>query len=189
MNSITPHSGAIVLGLYEVIYKLALPEDHGGITSSSSHAHSNNGYSPLPTHHNTYTSSVSEDESLSTFSSRTIDIHHRPNFPHQGTDSTPTPIELTPPLSRTTSNAILLPSSSTHHNPVLVKLPPALHANFITSCIGIATFLVLWPPILLIDWMGYESFSWPSGENTWKIWQCLGMVFAGGTVYVSGVLS
>ncbi|WVW86787.1 hypothetical protein I302_108841 [Kwoniella bestiolae CBS 10118] len=166
--------GAIILGLYEVIYKLALPEGHGGVSPFPSN------YTPLPTHH-----SDGMDE---TPLSSGITILHRPIFPHQGTDSTPTPIELTPPLSRTTSNAGLLPSQSHHHVQHQVKLPPALHANFITSCIGIATLLLLWPPILLLDWTGYEKFHWPDGENVMRIWGCLGLVFAGGTIYNAGLM-
>ncbi|OCF61909.1 hypothetical protein L486_01572 [Kwoniella mangroviensis CBS 10435] len=176
--------GAIILGLYEVIYKLALPEGHGGITSSSP-----NGYTPLPTHHQSSTL-TEDDEELSSTSG--ITIYHRPIFSQETTDTTPTPIELTPPLSRTTSNAVLLHpqthSSSNHHVQHQVKLPPALHANLITSCIGIATLLLLWPPILILDWTGYEKSSWPSGENVWRIWECLGLVFAGGTIYNAGLM-
>ncbi|WWC92943.1 uncharacterized protein L201_007906 [Kwoniella dendrophila CBS 6074] len=183
--------GAIILGLYEVIYKLALPEGHGGVSNHNSSS-SINGYSALPTHNNDSSFSAEsieiDGEGDSSFSERTImSIHHRPNFPHQGTDSTPTPIELTPPLSRTTSrNPINHPSNNHHHQ--TAKLPPALHANFITSCIGITTFLLLWPPIILLDWFNYESFSWPSGEHTWEIWRCLALVFAGGTVYNAGLM-
>ncbi|WWC65980.1 uncharacterized protein I303_108602 [Kwoniella dejecticola CBS 10117] len=186
--------GAIILGLYEVIYKLALPEGHGGVTSSTLAT----GYSPLPTHtanNRMETETELEDESHLHENENGSAISQRSSHPYQGTDSTPTPIELTPPLSRTTSGAGLLPSTHLHQNQnqnrhsiqngSIVDLPPALHANFITSCIGLATLLLLWPPIFLLDWSGYETFAWPAGEG---VWTCLAAIFAGGTLYNAGLM-
>ncbi|WWC73570.1 uncharacterized protein I206_107542 [Kwoniella pini CBS 10737] len=180
--------GAIILGLYEVIYKLALPEGQGGVISSSTE------YSPLPTH--SISTSTEETELEDENHLNQSSISHRSNHQYRGTDSTPTPIELTPPLSRTTSNAGLLPSSSGHlnlnqnhsneiENGSIVNLPPALHANFITSCIGLATFLLLWPPIIFLNWSGYEEFVWPNGDG---VWSCLIAIFIGGTIYNAGLM-
>ncbi|WVF68554.1 hypothetical protein IAT40_003322 [Kwoniella sp. CBS 6097] len=198
--------GAIVLGLYEVVYKLALPEGHGGVSSSSAH-HGTNDYSPLPTHAHTSHSPLSsafiqandmDEEDLSG------SVHQRPHFPHIPTDGTPTPIELTPPLSRTTSNsnAALLPSPSgtqsyphhQHHSHHFkpIALPPALHANFLTSCIGVATLLLMWPPVIVLDWMGYEDFRWPGtgvgAQGFWDIWSSLWIVFWSGSLYNAGLM-
>ncbi|WVR08178.1 hypothetical protein IAU60_005224 [Kwoniella sp. DSM 27419] len=171
--------GAIVLGLYEVIYKLALPEGHGGVPSVSP----SKDYAPLPTHHSPPSSppspSIGRDrQTRSSHPQR--NPSHRSHYAHPPTDSTPTPIELTPPLSRTTSHAVLLPTKGQ-----IVPLPPALHANFLTSCIGVATFLLLWPPIILLDWLGYESFQWP---GTVDIWLNLGVVTWGGSLYNAGLM-
>jgi len=66
-------------------------------------------------------------------------------------------------------------------------LPTALHANFLTSCIGFATLVLLWIPIPLLHWIGWESFRWPGqrGGNPWEIWGGLELVAWGGAVYVS----
>ncbi|OCF39537.1 hypothetical protein I317_06646 [Kwoniella heveanensis CBS 569] len=202
--------GAIVLGLYEVVYKLALPEGHGGVSSSPSHHGSNsNDYSPLPTHaqhhslsHSPLSSSFMQANDLDD-EDASISVHQRPHFPHIPTDGVPTPIELTPPLSRTTSNsnAALLPSSNypsrrhphhhLHHSKPII-LPPALHANFLTSCIGVATLLLLWPPVIALDWLGYEDFRWPGtgggAEGFWDIWSSLSIVFWAGSLYNAGLM-
>jgi hypothetical protein len=67
-------------------------------------------------------------------------------------------------------------------------VPAALHANFLTSCIGVATALFLWIPIVLLDWTGIEPFRWPGsrGESTLGIWAGLEVVAWGGALYVSG---
>ncbi|WRT69557.1 uncharacterized protein IL334_006544 [Kwoniella shivajii] len=174
--------GAIILGLYEVIYKLALPEGHGGIVSTAA-----DDYSPLPTYHSPPSSPPSAPTQHTSGSSQHENGYHRNQYPHMGTDPSPTPIELTPPLSRTTSNAILLPQRH-HHHQYQVELPPALHSNFLTSCIGIATLLLLWPPIIALDWTGYEPFHWPRGDHAFEIWLSLIAVFIGGTLYNAGLM-
>ncbi|WVQ96094.1 hypothetical protein IAU59_003195 [Kwoniella sp. CBS 9459] len=199
--------GAIVLGLYEVVYKLALPEGHGGVSSSSTH-HNGNDYSPLPTHahasHSPLSSTFTQANDMDDEDMPSA-VHQRQHFPHIPTDGTPTPIELTPPLSRTTSNsnAALLPSGSQlypsprdhrhhSHHAKPIALPPALHANFLTSCIGVATLLLMWPPILALDWMGYEDFRWPGtgsgAEAFWDIWSSLSIVFCAGSLYNAGLM-
>lgn len=42
-----------------------------------------------------------------------------------------------------------------------------LHPNFITSCIGLATFLLLWPLIIALHYAGIETFRLPDDMKTW----------------------
>ncbi|WWD20202.1 hypothetical protein CI109_104678 [Kwoniella shandongensis] len=176
--------GALMLGLYEVVYKLALPPAHGGHTTTTSPSHT---YSPLPTHHSPPTSP-----------SNNSGFHHR-SYPSP-------PIPLEPPsanssyfdtqvnvhngLQRTTSSALLLQPKS-HGSSHPITLPPALHANFLTSCIGLTTLLLLWPPIIGLHWLGYETFEWPGSGDTassWKVWLALEVVAWSGSLYNAGLM-
>ncbi|KAL0250012.1 hypothetical protein I308_103315 [Cryptococcus tetragattii IND107] len=175
--------GALVLGLYEVIYKLALPEGHGGISSTPS----DDDYSPLPP------SDPAPDSSSSSA------FHHR----HYRTSSTPdiplepsSPVVEESPLQRNTSISQLIVPKTESARQIYdleypIPLPPALHANFLTSCIGIATLLLLWPPIIWLDWMGYEVFKWPGagGGAGGKIWLGLEVVAWGGALYNAGLMA
>nr|ODN95571.1 hypothetical protein L204_04112 [Cryptococcus depauperatus CBS 7855] len=178
--------GAILLGLYEVVYKLALPEGHGGIPISP-----DEDYEPLPISH-TPLSSPSGNA-----------IHYRQHVHHQRSNST-LDIQLETSSSISPDSTLRRYASTvqatipkheeyhahehTHGHPV--PLPPALHANFLTSCIGLATFLFLWPPILWLHWMGYEIFQWPGGlgDDATKIWLGLGVVTWGGSIYNAGLM-
>lgn len=66
-------------------------------------------------------------------------------------------------------------------------LPTALHSNFITSCIGFATLVLLWFPIVVLHYTDVESFRWPGsqGQNGATIWWALVVVAACGAIYVS----
>ncbi|WVQ75117.1 hypothetical protein IAR50_004726 [Cryptococcus sp. DSM 104548] len=184
--------GAIALGLYEVIYKLALPEGHGGVAVSPGEEED---YEPLPTSH---TPPYSPESSA---------ISHRQHFhPHRSASTPGIPLETAfgleeehqrpDALRRYTSASQLIrpmpraphPHVRTHGHPV--PLPPALHANFMTSCIGVATFLFLWPPIIWLHWMGYEVFQWPgdAGESVAMIWGGLAAVAWGGALYNAGLM-
>lgn len=44
--------------------------------------------------------------------------------------------------------------------------PFGLHSNFLTSCIGICTLLLLWVPIPVLHWTGAEPFALPSNWTT-----------------------
>lgn len=65
-------------------------------------------------------------------------------------------------------------------------LPTALHSNFITSCIGFATLVMLWFPIVILHWTNVETFRWPGsqGEDSSPIWWGLVVVAACGAIYV-----
>lgn len=45
-------------------------------------------------------------------------------------------------------------------------LPFGLHANFLTSIIGLLTFLILWIPLPLLHYFGYEPFAFPKDAIT-----------------------
>ncbi|OXM78991.1 hypothetical protein C364_03469 [Cryptococcus neoformans Bt63] len=171
--------GALALGLYEVIYKLALPEGHGGVSPTPS----DDDYSPLPSFNAAQVAS-----SPSAFYHR----HHRtsstPDIPLESSS----PVVDESPLRRHTSiSQLIIPESGStrriHDQEPPVPLPPALHANFLTSCIGIATLLLLWPPIIWLDWMGYEVFKWPGSDG--KIWLGLEVVAWGGSIYNAGLMA
>ncbi|ODN78512.1 hypothetical protein L202_04139 [Cryptococcus amylolentus CBS 6039] len=179
--------GAIALGLYEVIYKLTLPEGHGGVTVAPDEEED---YDPLPTSH---TPPHSPESSA---------ISHRSHFhPHRSASTPDIPLDTASPvledeherpyaLRRYTSASQLIKPGAPHYPGHPVPLPPALHANFITSCIGVATFLFLWPPIIWLHWMGFETFQWPGqvGESAVMVWGGLAVVAWGGALYNAGLM-
>lgn len=198
--------GAILLGLYEVVYKMILPEDHISADTSTSP------YTPISQSDGiideTYESSPSlpEDDG---YAPRVNPIPRHPT-PHNPSDIIPlsptsTSKALSPraPQDRMVSRTPLVSSrppsppnaddSPSHYHPspllstALPRLPPALHANFLTSCIGFATVLMLWPPIILLHWVGWEVFRWPAGEGVTSgmVWAGLGVVSWSGAFYVS----
>lgn len=65
-------------------------------------------------------------------------------------------------------------------------LPTALHSNFITSCIGFATLIMLWVPIVVLHYTDIESFRWPGsqGGDGATIWWGLAVVALCGAIYV-----
>lgn len=60
-----------------------------------------------------------------------------------------------------------------------------LHPNFITSCVGAATCLFLWPPIILFHWLGVEEFRWPENGATWMGIAAIGLC---GCAYNAGFM-
>jgi hypothetical protein len=205
-------SGAVVLGLYEVVYKMALPEGHGGIPAVPVHA--TVGYSALPTYHHQHPSSDSREGSPPLDTDGPASHRQRGVYPANRTPNDS--ILLSPtlrPQDRRTSSTPLLngstnrpasPSPFTDEDPSQLAhpfphphkephphVPAALHANFLTSCIGVATALFLWMPIVVLDWTGIEPFRWPGsrGESTLGIWAGLEVVAWGGALYVSAIAS
>lgn len=207
--------GAVLLGLYEVVYKMALPEGHGGVDTPPDPSD----YEILPTHHD----DDNDDIALATGSSLpTITETSPPDSP----PDTPKPhYDLSignghPPIysdrqsvdsqrpsaARKTSRSPLLNpisiSTPNHTQSVLSSgtglqypryssdeppvLPTALHSNFITSCIGFATLVMLWFPIIILHWTSVESFRWPgsNGGDAGVIWWALVVVAACGAIYV-----
>jgi hypothetical protein len=126
--------GAICLGFYEVIYKMSLPEGHGGVASSAEvevQDLAGSGYEAVQ----------SEDDDTTVYPSR-------PALPLEST--------------RRSSSLLLVRQESSH--PRSSSLPLALHANFLTSLIGAATLLLFWIPIPLLHWTGLEEFELPYGH-------------------------
>ena len=79
-------------------------------------------------------------------------------------------------LSRTTSQTNLkhhqMPSSSSGSGPrrilndVPAPLPFGMHANLMTSGIGLFTFLTLWIGVVIAAYLGWEPFEWPHNFET-----------------------
>ena len=162
-------AGAIVLGLYEVVYKMALPEGQGGASTESSN--SSISYTALPSINNITDPELTPPQSRSD----TPLPDDRPRGPYakpRGPDFIPlSPSKLShdrllssTPLLRTKTPPSPSPSySSPQPSPSKVPhLPTALHADFLTSCIGLATVVLLWVPILILDLLGWETFRMPS---------------------------
>lgn len=125
-----------------------------------------------------------------------IQVYPNPRQPSHHVDLIPLSPEssqssLRSPLDRSVSRTPLLDrsgSATPTDTPLLAsQLPPALHANFLTSCIGFATIVLLWPPILLLHWTGWETFRWPAGDGVTSgtVWAGLGVVAWSGAFYVS----
>lgn len=126
--------GAVCLGFYEVIYKMSLPEGHGGVASSAEvevQDLSASGYEAVQT----------EDDNAALHPSR-------PALPLEGT--------------RRSSSLLLVKKDPSR--PGSSSLPLALHANFLTSLIGAATLLLFWIPIPFLHWTGLEEFELPYGH-------------------------
>ena len=202
-----------MLGLYEVVYKLALPDGQGGVTSDESTSPKDD-YHSLPLH-----AEQAEDYELSPPGSPESS-HSTPPFsppPLSRSNSQPqggrSKIENIPlstrsprrviqpkhsatPLLQPKSPSSAITDSHNHSNgwpnygldhAPSAKLPPALHANFLTSCIGVATIILLWIPIPILHWLGWEHFRWPGsqGQSATGIWLDLQAVAWGGAIYVS----
>lgn len=44
-----------------------------------------------------------------------------------------------------------------------------IFANTFGTCIGLFTLLVLWVPLPLLHWLGWETFELPTGETAWML--------------------
>lgn len=165
--------GAIVLGFYEVIYKKALPEGQGGMTGESAEGEEN---SPGGTYQ-----SLSRDE-VEEGGPRPILPTHRRSFsnpsPRSSTEDYPPGLNV-PLDSGTRLNGTFKLSPSSPPRP---KLPLALHANMLTSMIGVMTLCFFWIPIPFLHWIGWEAFELP-----WGSWGLMAIVCATGAIYVSQV--
>lgn len=200
-------SGALVLGLYEVVYKMALPEGHGGVVKQEDELFP---YSSLPTTADDILTPVHTDINVPSSSSQATthrvhpsslaaasfaEIPLAPRIDRQTSrtpllkiKTSPSPslsdLDVPPTASPLTSPLLPKQHANTHH--LLPVLPPALHANFLTSCIGLATLVIFWVPIPFLHWVGWETFRWPGsqGGNLMEIWGGLEAVAWGGAIYV-----
>ncbi|EIW71686.1 hypothetical protein TREMEDRAFT_15649, partial [Tremella mesenterica DSM 1558] len=186
--------GAVLLGLYEVIYKMLLPETHDHNSPSSTIA-----YSSLPSHHAPINISPPLMNSQQ-FIPLSPSHNNRQISNFSDTEDLPTkissrssPSDLSPeyevPTDETISEDGDFERAAKILNVATPQLPPALHANFLTSCLGLATLLLLWIPIVILDYTGVEKFRSPgSTERGWEVWLVLSIVCWGGAIYNAGLM-
>ena len=193
---------------------MALPEGHGGVSNEAAELSS---FSALPVFQSDYSRVDVEDglgEREDEFDPDSTErIHPRRIYSERrGTDDQNTIPTLT--RGRQTSSTPLLEQgastfstharhadshishhslsrvTSEHESVHAADLPAALHANFLTSCIGLATLVLLWTPLPVLHWLGWETFHWPgqTGGDASTIWWSLLIIAVGGSVYVSAYL-
>lgn len=145
--------GAICLGFYEVVYKMSLPEGHGGVASPS----------------------TAEEQDIS------INGYEAVQTEEDGLDLPPRPATRPALSNNDARNSSSLPLVKQDTEPqASSSLPLALHANFLTSLIGVATLLLFWIPIPLLHWTGLEEFELPYGH-----FGLLAVICTMGATYVS----
>jgi hypothetical protein len=175
--------GAIVLGFYEVVYKLALPEGQGGVVGSSEGKddtgviHDDDvepGYQAVSHGPDTLGIGISSDQDQG---SRGPPGHRR-STSDRSISSELEDDGAYPLASPLDSGTRLTPTP--HHSRGRTPLPLALHANMLTSLIGVMTFCFFWIPIPLLHWVGWERFELPWGNGGYLFVVCLT-----GAVYVS----
>jgi hypothetical protein len=183
----------VLLGLYEVVYKMALPEGHGGVDSTLEAE----AYEVLPQHNDDvdeiplstssitteYTSDPSRSPRTQLYPALRNPDALRPGVPSRKTSRSPL-LDGTPSPRPSVEAPIPISSYSRDEPPTL---PTALHSNFITSCIGFATLVMLCIPIPFLHWTEVETFRWPGsqGGDAGTIWYALVIVAACGAIYVS----
>ncbi|GHJ85345.1 hypothetical protein NliqN6_1747 [Naganishia liquefaciens] len=152
--------GAICLGFYEVIYKMSLPEGHGGVSSPAD-------VEVQDLHGSGYEAVEVEDED------DTAANRSRPARPLGAT--------------RRSSSLLLVRKDPNH--PGSSSLPLALHANFLTSLIGAATLLLFWIPIPFLHLTGLEEFELPHGNFALLATICtMGATYNAGFMCLIGLL-
>lgn len=176
--------GGAALGLYEVVYKMVLPESEGG-------AHAGH----TQTHDPESSGSDDEDDEIVLGSSRPVATTpllsgSKPPSPN-GSLSDIIPISSRANSPRTSLNGPRPPSyvhtplrarEAHHHVP---SLPEGLHSNFLVSAIGLATFLLLWFPLPILHMTGMEKFELPS---TGYLWGIVAVVAVCGAIYNAGLM-
>ena len=180
--------GAIVLGFYEVVYKLALPEGQGGLNNNTSEEEKDDdglvrdvepGYQAVSHGPDTLAISADQEESLRASTGHRRSTSDRSiSSSHLEDDDGAYP--LASPLDSGTRLTPRAPHPSHLSSRGRPKLPLALHANMLTSLIGVMTLLFFWIPIPLLHWVGWETFELP-----WGNWGNLFVVCGTGAVYVS----
>lgn len=145
--------GAICLGFYEVIYKMSLPEGHGGVVATAT------GEEEQDLSFNSYEAVRTEEDG--------VNLSRPPTRPALSNDDA--------------RNSSSLPLVKQDPEPqARTSLPLALHANFLTSLIGVATLVLFWIPIPLLHWTGLEEFELPYGH-----FGLLAVICTMGATYVS----
>lgn len=174
---------------------MALPASQGGASSESSTLVGDGAYDPVPAeefeHDETRVVTPEDDTPHRTLKSNRSSI---PLMPSPSTrvlsygDDTDGGAEVNTPLDVDTPHPHAhLPL---HHLTAPPTLPPALHSNFLTSCIGVATFFMGLPLIYVLHWLNWETFRWPASDqaSTMTMWSGIAMVAATGASYVSACI-
>jgi hypothetical protein len=200
-----------------VVYKLALPEGHGGVDAATKTFDAED-YEILPTHHDDDDIPMSASSTLNTIPESTSpnpdsDLENSPNAPRaqlysnsRGPGTNPSRPGV--PSRKTSRSPLIGHASPAEDDDVTVTvdvpgpyrrysldeppvLPTALHSNFITSCIGFATMVMLCIPIPILHMTNVEPFRWPGsqGGDASTIWYALAVVAICGAVYVSPSLA
>jgi hypothetical protein len=193
-----------------VVYKLALPEGHGGLDANA-HTFDAEDYEILPTHQDAGDIPMSASSTLNSIPESTspvLDSETSPRAPRANLYANSRgPGRPGVPSRKTSRSPLIGPPSPPPLDDVTVDvpgpyhqmysadeppvLPTALHSNFITSCIGFATLVMLCIPIPILHWTGVETFRWPGsqGGDPSTIWYALAVVAACGAIYVSPIQS
>jgi len=176
MGDIIMVIGAAGLGLYEVVYKMVLPESEGG----SHRIAGEHATSPIVARHGTpppeeSSTEVEDDDDDNRFAMGRAAGSRTPLLAKATPNGTP------PTPNSSLPRPTLVRSASGHHMHV-PHLPPAFHSNFLTSAIGVATLVLLWIPFPFLHATGVEDFMWPSGQKRWGF---LLLAASMGAIYVS----
>lgn len=177
---------------------MVLPESQGGVASSESSTLVDS-YDPVPAEEfeqadeqsGIITPVDTDDAPPRTLKSKGSMIPLMPSpstaartIHHYGNEDDPSG-DISTPLDVDTPHPH--PHLPLHHFSGPPALPPALLSNFLTSCIGIATFLMGFPLIFVFDALGWETFRWPAGEgvSSTTMWSTIAVVAMTGAAYVS----
>jgi hypothetical protein len=183
---------------------MALPDDESGVDSATFDAED---YEILPQHHDIDGIPLSTGSTITTREYPSSDIPDSPSrspraqlYPASRGPNHDPEVQRPIGVSRKTSRSPLLLTSTGLPRPSVdipevyttygkdspPILPTALHSNFITSCIGFATLVMLCIPIPFLHWTGVETFRWPGsqGGDAGTIWYALAIVAACGAIYV-----
>lgn len=154
--------GAAVLGLYEVVYKLSLPEGQGGVATAEQ-----DGGASIPIAAYSAVHQHADGDEADAFDVPR-GLGRRRSGSHRRSSSR---VLLSP--------RILAAARRVAEGTQTRTLPLGLHANFLTSCIGLATLALFWIPLPLLHWAGLEEVVWPGAS-----WPYIGVICLAGATYV-----
>lgn len=81
--------------------------------------------------------------------------------------------------------SVVSPVTNDHLDAKNITLPFGLHANFLTSCIGLLTFVIMWLPIPLLHYLKVEPFRLPQNFHTVL---AIAGISLGGVVFNAGFM-
>jgi drug/metabolite transporter (DMT)-like permease len=120
------------------------------------------------------------------------------SLPSDPDESISAPIPPLSPLSSTRAgyeplltddDALILSSQPSRTHPPAASdestLPFGLYPNLLTSAIGVATFIALWPLLMVLHWSGAEKFTLPADA---RIWAGIAGIALGGVTFNAGYM-